>query len=92
MFNRRWTTITWAVMSKYRKLTYLLSKVIKSIVCLFTYNLEQYREHYHGPDTRAAIDDFSNYLKWEYKAGNTLDPYDTREKLWEFLNDRNVMF
>ena len=85
-------TATWAVMSKYRRLIYWLSRVFKSIICVFTYNTESFNEHLHGPDMRAAIDDFSNYLKWEYKAGNTLDPHDTREKLWEFLNDRGVMF
>jgi hypothetical protein len=78
-------------MFKLRRLTYWLSRVIKSIISLIVYNFEEFMEHYHGPDYQAAIDDYFEYLKWEYKADRMIDPHDAREKLAEFLYDRGAM-
>jgi len=84
------TTITWPVMTKLRRLFYWSSSVVKSIICSIIYRCELFLDHYHGPDVQRAIDDYDNWLKWEYKAGNMIDPQDAREKLAEFLNDRCI--
>ena len=91
MPNRFRTAITWKMTNKYHRLTHLLGKVFKSVASMVTHHRESFLDHYHGPDMRYAIDDFDNWLKWEYKAGNKIDPQDAREKLAEFLTDRDII-
>jgi hypothetical protein len=80
-----------------RKLTYLYSRVIYKLGCTFKstlslvmYNKESFIEHYRGPDYAAAVEEFSNFLKWEYKAGRQIDPWEAREKLSEILYNRGI--
>ena len=79
-------------MSKLYRLSNWSSRAIKSILALIAYRLESFNEHYRGPDLRWAVDEYMNWLKWEYKAGNMIDPYDAREKLWEFISERGAMW
>lgn len=65
-------------------------KIIASILALVTDQIDSFKLHYYGPDLSFAIEDFSNWLKWQYKADKRPDPYDVREKLYEFLNERGV--
>jgi hypothetical protein len=51
---------------------------------------ENFINHYNGPSYRDAIEDYFNWLKWEYKADRQIEPWEAREKLAEFLDDRGV--
>ena len=69
---------------------YKLGCVIKSTLSLFMYRRESFLAHYNGPAMKDSIEDFFDYLKWEYKADRQIDPWEAREKLAELLDDRGV--
>ena len=76
-------TITYKLLSRIK---YTFASILASI----TYRSDNFLAHYHGPDVQYAVDDYFNWLKWQYKADKKIDPWDAREKLAEFLNERGV--
>ena len=63
-------------------------KVISAVLAMIAGYFELFMLHYRGPDLQWAVDEFDAWLKWQGKADKDLDPYDVREKLWEFINER----
>jgi hypothetical protein len=72
------------------KVYYRLGCTFKSTLSLIMYNRVSFIEHYQGPDLKAAVEDYLTYLKWEYKAGRQIDPWEAREKLAEKMYDRGI--
>ena len=64
--------------------------VISSVIATISYQIKSFVDHYNGPRVLWAIEDFNQWLKWEGKADNMLDPYDVRQKLAEYLHDRGI--
>ena len=64
--------------------------VIASVFSMIVYKITSFKEHYNGPKYVWVFEDFDNWLKWEGKADNMLDPYDVRQKLAEYLHDRGI--
>ena len=64
--------------------------VIASVFSMIVYKITTFQDHMNGPKYVWAIEDFDNWLKWEGKAGHTLDPWDVKEKLSQILYDRGL--
>ena len=76
---------------KIRKITYLFSRVIKSIICLATYNWHGFMEHYRGPDYLSVLQEYDNELRSKEKWSDEGGSYeDARELFWEVMRERGI--
>jgi hypothetical protein len=90
MSHHRWAAAFRKIRYRFGKVWYTIDCTFKATLSMFSYNRAHFLAHYHGRDTRDSLEDFFDWLKWEYKAGHTLDPWETREKLAQILEDRGA--
>jgi len=64
--------------------------VIASVFSMIVYKITTFQDHMNGPKYVWVFEDFDNWLKWEGKANNTLQPFQVRHKLAELMYERGI--
>jgi hypothetical protein len=68
-----------------------LLRIISSILASISYNIDSFKEHYHGPDYKAILQDYDNILRTKLKYTEEVGSFEeARDVLWETLADRGL--
>ena len=68
-----------------------LKILFNTILSAIAFRCDSFQDHYHGPEYRWVIEDLDNWLRWRCKADDVLDAQVVRDKLWEIINDRDLI-